>query len=494
MEEVHGTARDEMPPPDEARSTPAEGTSQPADLALDGPADGEDPPRADPPVTIHLTVRGGPTGYVDLDDEDGDEHPGATTGPPASNGVHPASPPPDGPRAAGPEPATSEPATSESATAEFATSGVGAPEPPAAASTPPEAAPAKPRRRIRIPKTVRGAIAVIILIFVVEYLLLPEIASARKSINLLGQVDVWKLIVAVVLEGLALFAYAELTNTVLAPSSPSRFRIFRINMSSLAVSHVVPGGTAPGTAVGYRLLIESGVPGSTAGTGLAIQGVGSAVVLNVLFWLALLISIPLNGFNPLYGFAAILGVLLLGAFAGTVMLLTRGEHAAADQLHRAAQHIPFVNPDTVSRLTQKVADRLAILMKDKPLLAHAFLWAACNWLFDAASLWVFLYAFGTPVFPIDLLVAYGLVNILAAIPITPGGLGVVEGVLIPTLVGFGVPKDVAILGVLSWRLVNFWLPIPAGGVSYLSLRFGAQGRELRAMRATTRPPKGQAAG
>ena len=37
--------------------------------------------------------------------------------------------------------------------------------------------------------------------------------------------------------------------------------------------------------------------------------------------------------------------------------------------------------------------------------------------------------------PVDLLVAYGLANILAVIPITPGGLGVVEGVLIPTLVG-----------------------------------------------------------
>jgi hypothetical protein len=49
-------------------------------------------------------------------------------------------------------------------------------------------------------------------------------------------------------------------------------------------------------------------------------------------------------------------------------------------------------------------------------------------------------------------------------------------VLIPSLVGFHVPKTVAILGVLSWRLVNFWLPIPAGGIAYLSLRFGRERR------------------
>ena len=86
-----------------------------------------------------------------------------------------------------------------------------------------------------------------------------------------------------------------------------------------------------------------------------------------------------------------------------------------------------------------------------------------------ASLWVFLFAFGAHVSPIDLLVAYGLANILAVIPITPGGLGVVEFISISTLTGFGVAGGAATAGVLCWRLVNFWLPIPFGGVSYLTL-------------------------
>jgi hypothetical protein len=47
---------------------------------------------------------------------------------------------------------------------------------------------------------------------------------------------------------------------------------------------------------------------------------------------------------------------------------------------------------------------------------------------------------------------------------------VIEGVLIPTLVGFRVPAAIATVGVLSWRLVNFWLPIPVGGGCYLSLK------------------------
>jgi uncharacterized membrane protein YbhN (UPF0104 family) len=60
--------------------------------------------------------------------------------------------------------------------------------------------------------------------------------------------------------------------------------------------------------------------------------------------------------------------------------------------------------------------------------------------------------------------------VAAIIPISPGGLGVIEAVLIPSLVGFGTPRAVAVLAVVSWRLFNFWAPIPAAGVSYLSLR------------------------
>jgi hypothetical protein len=49
---------------------------------------------------------------------------------------------------------------------------------------------------------------------------------------------------------------------------------------------------------------------------------------------------------------------------------------------------------------------------------------------------------------------------------------VIELTIIAILKGFGVPSGVAAAGVLSWRLVNFWLPIPFGGISYLSLRLG----------------------
>jgi len=343
---------------------------------------------------------------------------------------------------------------------------------PQGAAEPPSSTPK--RRWIR--PEIRYTLSAVVLLFVVEYLLLPELASARHNIKILGTVNVPLLVGAIALEIGALLAYTELSRTVFAPDAPRHGTMLQINMSSLAVSHVVPGGTAAGGALGYRLLTDNGVPGSTAAFGLATQGVGSAVVLNLIFWVSLLISIPLNGVNPLYGTAALLGLLLLTAFGGTVLLLTRGQRHADNWLRRLAEHIPFLSAEGVSRHVQHLADRITILFSNRKLLGRALFWAASNWLLDAGCLWVILWAFGRVVSPIDLLVAYGLANILAAIPITPGGLGVVEFTLSGTLAGFGVPASIAYLAVIAWRLVNFWLPIPLGGLSYFSLRMASRRR------------------
>jgi uncharacterized protein (TIRG00374 family) len=332
--------------------------------------------------------------------------------------------------------------------------------------------PAPKARRHWMPRNVKITLTIVVLFFVLEYILLPELASARREFHQIGHLNFLWLILGVILEFCALFSYAELTRTVLSPGAPSRFRIFRINMCALAISHTLPGGTVPGTAASYRLLTESNVPGSTAAFGLAAQGIGSALVLNVIFWLALLISIPLQGYNPAYGFAALLGVFLIGIFAGLVFLVTRGERQASLFVKRVGDRLPFVRTESLTSLLQKIADRMKILFASPELLTRAGIWAAANWILDAASLWVFLFAFGAHVSPIDALVAYGLANILAVIPLTPSGLGVIELTIIAVLKGFGVEAGVAAAGVLTWRLVNFWLPIPFGGASYLSLRVG----------------------
>jgi len=318
------------------------------------------------------------------------------------------------------------------------------------------------------------------MLLVVEYLVLPQLAGARRSLHVLLRVNLGLVAVAVALEAASLLAYGRLTRSTLPRSErPSFATIMRIDLSTLAVGHVVPGGSAAGAALGYRLLTSAGVSPTNAGFTLATQGLGSAVVLNVLLWIGLVVSIPVRGFNPLYGTAAILGAVLLGFFALVILSLTRGEERAAAWLCRLAGHTRMLDADRVNRGVHQVAARLRAMSADPGLLRRATAWAAANWLLDAASLWIFLLAFGHGIGPDALLVAYGLANVLAAIPVTPGGLGITEAVLIALLVGFGTPRDVAVLAVIAYRLVNFWLPIPVGAAAYLSLRSGARATERR---------------
>ena len=330
-----------------------------------------------------------------------------------------------------------------------------------------------PLRRFAI-RGIKGTLALLIL----EYLVLPQLAGVRKSLHVLADANFAWIGTGFILELAALVAYAKLTQSVLPNGHIKLSKIFKIDLVSLAFSHVIPAGSAGGTGVSLRLFSTSGVRATDAGFAIALQGIGSAVVLNIILWLALLVSIPLRGFNPLYAIAAGLGVLVVGAFFVLVILFTRGEERVARLLNTITAKIKFIPRDRVLAILARVAGRIGELGSHPELLRSAIIYASLNWLLDAASLWAFMAAFGYFVSPDALLVSYGLANVLAAIPITPGGLGVIEGVLTSTLVGFGSPRAIAILGVIGYRLVNFWLPIPTGGLLYLSMKrkapFGPQ--------------------
>jgi len=322
----------------------------------------------------------------------------------------------------------------------------------------------------------RRGVVLILVALVVEYLVVPQIGGVSSSLHLLARVNVSFVVLGVALEVASLASYGQLTRALLPPGAVRFSRVWRIDLSTLAVSHVLPGGTAGGDGLGYRLLTNEGVSGGDAGLALAIQGIGSALVLNAILWVALVVSIPLTGFQPIYATAAILGALLLASFAAVVVLLTRGEDRAAKALCRLVGRLPLPHPEEAAaaadRAVHHVAERIREMASDPALVRRAVAWAAANWLLDAASLFVFIAAFGHLENPDGLLVAYGLAYVMAAIPVTPGGLGVVEGVLVPSLVGFGASRAVAIVAVLGYRLVNFWLPIPVGAGAYLSLRAG----------------------
>lgn len=334
------------------------------------------------------------------------------------------------------------------------------------------------RRRVSGARALKRTAGIVVFLLVFNHIVLPQLGGARSAANTLSRVSPLLLVVALGLEIGALFAYAQLTRVAL-PDQP-RLRlgtVFRIQLATRAVTNLVPGGSAAGGTLAYRLLTQAGVPSPAAGFALASVSLGSAVVLNVLLWIALLISIPIDGINPVYGSAAIIGMVLLAAFGGLVLLLMRGRDGAERVVRAIAGRIPLVDPDTAARFVRQLAVRLHDIAAEPALIRRGLLWSVANWLLDASALWVFVRAFGPALNPVDVIVAFCLANILAAIPITPGGLGVVEAVLTSTLVGFGLDRGTAAISVVSYRVAQYWLPIPLGAAAYATLRVGPRSIE-----------------
>ena len=325
------------------------------------------------------------------------------------------------------------------------------------------------RRRVRIPR----AIFVIVTAAVVYFFVLPLVPGFREAVSDLDPIDPRLLATGIALQGASLLCYSLLTRAALVEHGDDigLLRLFRIQLSTKALGNIVPGGSAASTALGYRLLTMCNVPKPDAAFALATAGIGSAVVLNFILWFGLIVSIPARGVNPIYGTAAIVGVLLMAFAAFLIFGLIDGQ-GRSERVVRAIARRLRLDDDHAAEVLSHLGGRIEWLVAERNLLRRVVLWATLNWLLDMASLWIFIRAFGANLDFDALVVAFGIANVLSVIPITPGGLGIVEGVYIPTLVGFGLSQSTATLGVLSYRVAQYWMPILVGWLSYLSLRFG----------------------
>lgn len=324
-------------------------------------------------------------------------------------------------------------------------------------------------RRWRFSRTFQ----IVITGFIVYFFVLPLIPGFREAVIDLRTIDPYLLIVGIGFQALALLAYSLLTKAALGEAGDhiGLMRLYRIQLSTKALGNIVPGGSAASSALGFRLITMCRVPGPDAAFALATAGIGSAVVLNLILWFGLIVSIPTRGVNAGYGTAAIVGVILMAFAAFLIFGLVEGQGRSERMVRAIARRLRF-DEHHAAEVLSHLGSRIEGLASDRRLLWRVIGWATANWVLDAVSLWVFLRAFGGTIGLDGLFVAFGLANVFSVIPITPGGLGLVEGIYIPMLVGFGLTRPTATVGVLSYRVAQYWLPIVVGWLCYLSLRVG----------------------
>jgi uncharacterized protein (TIRG00374 family) len=108
-----------------------------------------------------------------------------------------------------------------------------------------------------------------------------------------------------------------------------------------------------------------------------------------------------------------------------------------------------------------------------------------NWVADCSCLVMSFMAVGASVPWRGLLLAYGAGQLATVLPITPGGLGVVEGSLTVALVTFGGGKISTVAAVLLYRLISFWLLLPVGWGAWTILAVAGRRRPEPALEASS---------
>ncbi len=324
-----------------------------------------------------------------------------------------------------------------------------------------------------------------LVVAVAYFLVTPFVANVGDAADRLRGIDHRFTLTAIVLQIAALLCYSVMTRAALGDESDEvgLGPLFGMQLITRAVGSTVPGGAAAGPALGYRMMTSAGLSGDHASASLASASVVSAAILNLMLWGALVVSIPLFGFNVVYAIAALVGVVVMSMVAAVLVAIVDRSPLVDRAVRFVAMRIGVDGAGVINSL-RAFGEQLQTLIADRPLMIRLSFWAALNWLLDAASLWICLYAFGVTMNPVGLLVAFGVANILAALPISPGGIGVVEWAYIPILVTFGSGFDQATIAVAAYRIGQLLLPMLMGAVAALALSARARRRHATAQVAS----------
>ena len=248
-----------------------------------------------------------------------------------------------------------------------------------------------------------------------------------------------------------------------------------------ACERVVPGGGAAGVSVEYGMLMRADMPGARVASGLTVSSLLTFAALLVLPVIALpFVLLGSTAVSEKLVEALWVGVGLFVALSAVSAALLGSERllrAVARALQRLRNWVLRRRPASTELPDRVVRERDAILEVLGDRWWQAVLFTVGLWLLDLFTLMAALAAVGSRPSIIPVIVAYCVAQILAQIPLTPGGLGFVEAGLTATLVLAGVSAAGAALATLAYRVFSYWLPLPVGLVAALAFRH-RYGRDL----------------
>ncbi|GAB1646441.1 lysylphosphatidylglycerol synthase transmembrane domain-containing protein [Krasilnikovia sp. MM14-A1259] len=286
-----------------------------------------------------------------------------------------------------------------------------------------------------------------------------RLPAASSTWTVLRQAQPSWLTVAAALQIISMVAFSQQQRSLLAAFGvqiPAGVSLATTYARS-AMSTAMPAGTAVSAGYAFRRFRLHGARHSVAAAVMLLSGLASVLGLAALYAGDLLSSASrMQRLAILAGGATL--AWLAWRFAPRPASGGSGLHdmRASSLSRRVWRSVPH----TVAMAALVPAHRWAAVIA----------LAAVNWLADLACLGAAVHALGLSV-PLRVMAAgYFAVQLARQIPLTPGGIGVIEAGLIVTLTAGGAPAVAATAAVLVYRLLSCWAVLPVGLVCWAGLR------------------------
>jgi uncharacterized membrane protein YbhN (UPF0104 family) len=311
------------------------------------------------------------------------------------------------------------------------------------------AAPAAPRLERFRWKTVVTTVA----LAVAAYLLVGEI-SGVNVLGTLSQANPGWLALAVAASAVTYLA-AAIGIAAFVPQRLSIRRGFFVQLATAFVGVAMPP-TVGHVAVNARYLHREKVDEGTIAASVTVsQLVNIVTTVLLLIVLGVLTGSGLSRFKIAPGGDVLIGVAVVVALIIVVLAVPQTRRKVTGAVW---PHLRQIGPRLLDAISNPV--RLAIGSGANLLLTAAY----------TLALIAALRSVGAHPAILATAVVFLAGNAVGSATPTPGGLGGVEAVMAAGLTAIGIPASQAIPAVLLFRMATFWLPIPAGWISYVVLQ------------------------
>ncbi len=309
--------------------------------------------------------------------------------------------------------------------------------------------------------------------------------------TILRRFDWWWVPPAVVLEIGSYVCFAAMQYELLkagrlrAPWTP----LVKLSFASQAITNSLPVGNAFASVYGFRWFRRFGADNTLAVWALAGTLVAATISLSIVAVLGLGVATDEGASFDLV--PVLIGTFLVMLAIGSLFVYERPLHAVVSGGVRASVKLTGrPHGDTTAQIDHAMAWMTAVRLSWGQI-GRIISWGTVNWLLDCACFALMFVAIGAPIPWEGLLLAYGAGQLAATLPITPGGLGVVEGSITVALVAFGGAEASTVSAVLIYRLISFWMILAIGwafiGQLALQVRRGRWPRQAMASEVEAGP-------